>query len=110
MKRVLLDESVPRRIGFELDGHFVRTVQFMGWTGVKNGQLLQLAVEQFEVFITADQNLRYQQHHPEHQIAVIVLIAVNNRLQTLLPLVPDIMQTLETIEIGCVIEVGSIPA
>lgn len=45
MKRVLLDESVPRRIGFELDGHFVRTVQFMGWTGVKNGQLLQLAVE-----------------------------------------------------------------
>ena len=72
MRRVLLDESVPRRLGFALEGHFVRTVQFMGWSGVKNGQLLRLAAGQFEVFITADRNLRYQPHQ-ELPLAVITL-------------------------------------
>lgn len=107
MRRVLLDESVPRRLGFELEGHFVRTVQLMGWAGVKNGALLRLAAEQFDVFITADQNLRYQQH-PQLPVAVVTLIASNNRLQTLLPLIPEVMRILETIEVGCVIEIGSI--
>jgi hypothetical protein len=47
MKRVLLDEPVPCRLGFALEGHFVRTVQFMGWSGMKNGQFLRLAASQF---------------------------------------------------------------
>lgn len=109
MKRVLLDESVPRRLGFALEGHFVRTVQFMGWTGVKNGQLLRLAADQFEVFITADRNMRYQQH-PELPLAVVILVATNNRLQTLSPLVPEILRTLETLETACAIEIGTISA
>lgn len=107
MKRILLDESVPRRLGFALEGHFVRTVQFMGWSGVKNGQLLRLAADHFEVFITADQNLRYQQH-PELPLAVVTLVAANNRLQTLSPLIPEILRALETIETVCVVEIGSI--
>lgn len=106
MRRILLDESVPRRFGFELEGHFVRTVQFMGWSGMKNGQLLRLAAEQFEVFITADQNLRYQQHS-DLPIAVVALVAANNRLPTLLPLVSRTRQILETIAVGSMVEIKS---
>jgi hypothetical protein len=61
--RILLDECVPRRLARELAGHDVRTVPEMGWSGKRNGELLQLMAGQgFEVFLTVDQNLRYQQN------------------------------------------------
>lgn len=56
--RVLLDESIPQDLRHGLVSHEVKTVGFMGWLGIKNGQLLRLATEQFDVFITLDQNLR----------------------------------------------------
>ena len=60
--RVLLDEQLPRRLGSELTGYQVRTVQQQGWTGFTNGELLRRAADDgFEVFLTADQNLPYQQ-------------------------------------------------
>jgi hypothetical protein len=60
--RILLDESLPKEPQSELPGHDVRTVQDMGRSGVKNGDLLARSVGQFDVFLTADQNLRYQQN------------------------------------------------
>ncbi len=60
----------------------------MGWTAIKNGQLLSLASEQFDVFVTVDRNLAFQQQVVSFQIAVIVLHARSNRLADLLPLVP----------------------
>jgi len=60
--KVLLDECVPWPIHRLLVGHECRTAQQKGWGGIKNGQLLQLAEAEFELFITADQNLRYQQN------------------------------------------------
>jgi hypothetical protein len=76
----------------------VKTVGFMGWLGVKNGQLLRLAAEQFDVFITLDQNLEYQQNLSALPLSVVVIVAKNNRIETLKPLVPDILTCLMAIE------------
>lgn len=82
--RILLDECVPRPLKRELPGHDVHTVPEMGWSGKKNGELLQLMLpENFEVFLTVDQNLRYQQNLWAANIGVVVLVAPSNRLADL---------------------------
>lgn len=102
--RVLLDECLPKRLGRYLEGHDVATVPQMGWSGIKNGKLLQLmARELFDVFVTIDGNLPYQQNLAELPVAIITLVAINNRLPTLLPLVPAILDALATCESGDVI-------
>lgn len=70
------------------------TVPQAGWAGIKNGDLLRLAQERFDVFITADRNLSFQQHVPRFVIAVIVLEAPTNRLKDLRPLLPQLQQML----------------
>src|SRR5713226_2762093 len=60
--RVLLDECVPRALRKELPGHEVKTVAEAGWAGVRNGELLQLAAKQFDLLLTVDRNLEYQQN------------------------------------------------
>ena len=71
--RLLLDESVPRRLGRHLPGHDVKTVVEMGWGGVKNGVLLALAAKDFDAFITVDRNLPYQQNLAALPVSVVVL-------------------------------------
>ena len=95
--RILLDEDVPRRLGALLTGHEVSTVQRMGWTGVKNGRLLGLAATEFDVFVTMDGNLEYQQNLSSLPIAVLVIAAVSNRMEHIAPLVPNVLQELEII-------------
>ncbi len=74
--RVLLDEQLPRQLAPELIGHHVSTVQQQGWAGLKNGELLRRAGEKaFEVFVTADQNLEFQQNLSRSGVGVIVLVA-----------------------------------
>lgn len=90
--KVLLDECIDRRLARDIDGHDVITVPQAGWAGIKNGELLRLAQAQFDVFVTVDRNLSFQQHLPQFSIAVIVLQAVTNRLQDLRPLVPQLQQ------------------
>ena len=93
--RVLLDEQLPRQLAQELFGHEVRTVQLQGWAGLQNGELLRrAAAEGFEVFLTADQNLEFQQHLVRSSLRVIVLEAPSNAREDLLPLVPDILRSI----------------
>lgn len=92
--KVLLDKCVDRRLAPEIIGHDVRTVPKMGWATIKNGQLLKLAEQQFDVFITTDQNLSFQQNVPKFNIAVIVMQAATNRLVDLKPLVPGLLSLL----------------
>jgi len=96
--RLLLDESIPKRLRRSLPEHAVRTVVEMGWSGVKNGKLLALAQADFDAFITVDKNLPYQQNLNTLPIAVIVLDAVSNELPVLLPLVPELKRELESLE------------
>ena len=78
--RVLLDECVPRALRKELHGHDVKTVAEAGWAGVKNGELLQLAANEFDVFLTIDRNLEYQQNFSGVVLAVVVVHAASNVL------------------------------
>ena len=78
--RILLDECVDWRLSRSIAGHTVKTARQMGWTAVKNGELLSLASAQFEVFITVDRNLSFQQNVRALQISVIVIRARTNRL------------------------------
>jgi hypothetical protein len=104
--RILLDECVPRPIRGELPGHDVRTVPEMGWAGKKNGELLQLMVPAgFEVFLTVDQNLRFQQNIQSAGLVVVILVAPSNRLADLIPLMPQVNAALSTARAGDLIEV-----
>lgn len=96
--RLLLDESVPARLRRHLPSHSVRTVVEMGWSGVKNGDLLRLAAASFDVFITVDKNLPYQQSLATLPLAVIVLDAQSNDLPALLPLVPKLETSLRNVQ------------
>ena len=82
--RVLLDECVDWRLARHIAGHDVKTARQMGWTTIKNGELLALASQAFDVFVTVDRNLSFQQNLGRLPIAVIVLAARTNRLADLL--------------------------
>ena len=96
-----------KKLKHEFTEHEVKTVPEMGWAGKKNGELMRLAVGQFDVFVTADQNIQYQQNLKVSEIAVIFLVAVDNRFETLKPLIPQVEEKLREIKNGDVIHVDS---
>lgn len=104
--KVLLDECVPRKLKRELPEHEVRTVTEQGWSGVKNGELLALAGAEFDVFLTVDQNLKYQQNLQTFHIGIILLAAQNNRLKILSLLMPEVNEALAKIKAGEFIRIG----
>jgi Domain of unknown function (DUF5615) len=89
--RVLLDECVPRALRKDLPGHEVKTVAEAGWAGVKNGQLLKLAATQFDILVTIDRNLEYQQNFAGLALAVIIVHAASNDIAVLRPLMPAVL-------------------
>lgn len=100
MRRVLLDENLPRLLKRELPGFEAYTVAEMGWAGNRNGALLQLAETQFDIFVTADRNLPHQQVLTVLKLGVVVLVARSTKLEDLRPLVPEIRKTLTTVSPG----------
>lgn len=106
--RVLVDEQLPRQLAAHLLGHDVRTVQQQGWAGLTNGELLRRAAEAgFEVFLTADQNLQYQQNLTRSPLRVIVLVARSNALEDLLPLVPHVLDAIPISQPGLVVRINA---
>jgi hypothetical protein len=81
--RVLLDECIDWRLARHIVGHDVRTARQMGWSSIKNGELIALASTSFDVFVTVDRNLAFQQNIDNLPVAVIVLRAKSNRLADL---------------------------
>ena len=69
----------------------------VGWSGIENGELLQLAAEHFDVLITADKNLEHQQNLRTRPVSVVVLVASTNRLESLAPLVPELLELLKAL-------------
>ena len=105
--RILLDECVPRPLKRQLTDYEVQTVVEMGWSGKKNGELLQLMLqESFTILLTTDQNLRYQQNLQQAGVAIVVLVALSNRLPDLVPLIPEVRNVLGMIAPSEVIEVS----
>lgn len=103
--RLLLDECIPRQLAREFPGHSVQTVQQAGWSSLKNGRLLTLAQADFDVFVTVDQNLEYQQHIVGFDIAVLVLVSPSNNIDDLRPLMPRARTILSDLRPGLVVRV-----
>jgi hypothetical protein len=103
--RVFLDECVDWRLARDI-GHDVRTARQMEWTAIKNGALLALASQHFDVFVTVDRNLSFQQNLNTFSIAVVVLQAKTNRLADLRPLLPGLLAAIRSATPGATQSVG----
>ena len=105
--RILLDEQLPRQLAPYLEGHDTRTVKQQGWAGLKNGELLkEAATAGFEVFLTSDQNIAFQQNLKKTDLFVVVLVALTNKLEDLLPLVPSVLVALKGSGRGRLVRIG----
>ena len=93
--RVFIDECIDWRLSRDIAGHDVKTAHQMGWSGIKNGVLLALVSGKFDVFVTVDRNLAFQNVVTNLPFAVIVLHAHTNRLDDLRPLMPELMRVME---------------
>ena len=96
---------MPRRLKREFVGHEVSTVDEAGFKGLKNGQLLRIASEAFDVLITVDRKLSQEQRIADFEIAVMLLIARCNRFEDLEPLIPGVIDGLRAIKPGEAVEV-----
>jgi hypothetical protein len=101
--KILLDECTPHLVKKRLAGRDVRTVQDMGWSGCKNGELLSRLEGQFDVFVTTDKNLRHQQNLKGRGFVVILL--PSNQVPIVAALIPDIEAALQSARAGDFIEV-----
>ena len=104
--RILFDENVPRKLRQYLKTHAVVTVQEMGWASYKNGELLKLANEKFDVLMTVDKNLRYQNNFTGLKIGVLTILVKFNKLQNLIPMVDLILLELDGIKPGQIKSIG----
>ena len=104
---ILLDECVPVRFARSLVGHAVTTVQKHGWSGIKNGELLELAEKEFDVFVTVDRKLAAQQDLKKFRIPVILIRARTNRLEHIRPLAAELLEGLSGAVAGKLTIVGT---
>jgi predicted nuclease of predicted toxin-antitoxin system len=98
--RILLDECIDRRLAREFVGYEIKTVPQMGWAGIKDRELLVLAEVEFDIFITVDRNLSFQQNLLQFDLSLIALQTYSNRLADLQPLVPKILEMLDIVTKG----------
>jgi len=107
--KVLLDECAPKALEIFLrkHGHECLTVQEAGWSGRENGDLLAVAETEFDVLLTVDANLRYQQNLAGRRIAIVTLQCSSNRLEHLRPYFPACLSAIEKIKSGEIAQVGS---
>lgn len=103
--KLLLDECVTRHLQRDLAGHEVHTVEDAGFKGLENGDLLKAASGVYEVLITVDRNIPYQQNLASLNIAILILAAKKNSYMRLKPLIPRALSALESIKAGDVIRI-----
>lgn len=103
--RVILDECLPKRLTRELPGYDAVTVPMAGWAGIQNGDLVRRISGNFDAFITIDGNLAHQQNTGKLPFGVIVLGASSNKIEDIRPLIPEILETLQTLRPGQVAKV-----
>ena len=104
--RVFLNECLPRRLKADLPDYELRTAQEEGWSGMKNGALLQAASGRFDVFLTIDRNIPFQQNLSGLKIGILAMMAPSNRLVDLRPLMKQVRQALPNVGAGQVLRVG----
>ncbi|HXG64635.1 MAG TPA: DUF5615 family PIN-like protein [Blastocatellia bacterium] len=103
--RVLLDECVTRKLKMDFIGHEVHTVEEAGMKGLKNGQLLRSASGLYDVLVTVDKSIPYQQNLASFNIAILILSAKKNTYDALHPLMPQALDALKQIKPGDVVSI-----
>jgi hypothetical protein len=104
--RVLLDEQLPIDLAAALQGHSVDTVVHRGWTGITNGELLRQMGAEYDVLVTMDRGIEFQQNLAALSVGILLLRAPSNRMVHLLPLVPAILEALQALKPGQLHRVG----
>ena len=105
--KILLDECLPRKLAYSLPGHECQIVPEAGMAGQKNGRLLSLAESAgFDLFLTMDKGLQYQQNLAGHRIAIVVIRARSNRLVDILPHLEAFRSIMTSLRPGEVMRVG----
>ena len=104
--RIILDECLPRRLLRDLPDHVVTTVPRQGWAGITNGDLLRRVETEYDLFITMDSNIVHQQNLDGLKICLIILHGANSRYETLLPLLPKMLDAIKRAKSGSVFHVG----
>lgn len=104
--RILIDECIDERFRNSLTGHDCQTARYAGLAGLKNGELLNATeAAKFDVFLTVDQGVEYQQNLTGRKIAIIIFHTKSNRLHNLLQLVPTCLAHIESIQPGQLIKI-----
>ena len=103
--KLLLDECTPARLRLNFPGYDVYTVEQAGLKGLKNGALIRAAATEFDVLLTVDQNIRFQQNLSRRSIAIVVLVARSNRYSDLRTMIPKVLEALLTIKAGDVVTI-----
>ena len=106
--KILIDECLPAGLKGTLTalGHECETVRKAGFGSKKNGELLRTAEGRWDVLLTSDRNIKYQQNMTGRNVSIVILCAKSNRMKDLLPLIPAFAQALLSLQPGRVIEVG----
>ena len=105
--RLLLDECAPRRLTKCFPGHVVSTIEQAGLKGLKNGALLLAASVDFDVLVTVDKNIEYQQNPDKLPMTILILSVFHNRFQSILPLMPKALECLESLSGNKIIRIES---
>jgi predicted nuclease of predicted toxin-antitoxin system len=105
--RILLDENLDWRLQRTLPGHVVESVQLNGWAGTKNGALLARAAREFEVFVTMDGNILFQQNIAKLPLIIVALKAASNRFADTEPLMTKLLAALPSLKPGTVTSIGA---
>jgi len=105
--KILVDECLPAQIKDCLSpfGHECKTVRELGFGSKKNGELLALADGKWDVLLTSDKNVKYQQNMTGRKISILILCAKSNRLKDLLPLIPACAKALLSLRCGLLVEI-----
>lgn len=98
MKHVLFDENMPRRLRRALPECHVRTVQEEGWAGLENGDLLGQAEAAFDVFVTADRRMEYQQDLSDYAIGIVVIVTPRLWYRVLITIAPALREAIATVQ------------
>jgi predicted nuclease of predicted toxin-antitoxin system len=103
--RILIDECLDWRLCRSLVGHECSSAQKRGWAGLKNGDLLRKAETEFDVFITGDRNLAFQQNASGYDLTIVVLHADSVQLPETRALMPKVLEALGNTQAGTIMNI-----
>ena len=106
--KLLLNENMPHKLRQHLPGHEIVTTAYMGWGGIRNGELLARAVgEKFDAMLTVDAGIEYEQNLANLPRSIVIMRAESNAFEHIEPLIPELLVALMSLKPKSLVKVGS---